>query len=63
MIKDKHKRNNVSTIHHGIYMGSTGQNIQRILDCLRMYQKIKTYFKLASNKISLIRSMFAMNHL
>lgn len=52
MIKDKHKRNNVSTIHHGIYTWDHdwteySEDLPRLPENV---SKIKTYFKLASNK-------------
>jgi len=52
MIKDKYKRNNVSTIHHGIYTWDHDwtQYSEDKPEIPENVKKIKTYFKLASNK-------------
>jgi len=51
MIQDKYKRNNVSTIHHGIYTWDHNwtEYSEDKPEIPENVKKIKTYFKLASN--------------
>ena len=52
MIKDKYKRNNVSTIHHGIYTWDHDwtQYSEDKEEIPENVEKVKTYFRLGSNK-------------